>query len=159
MRRRVSITQNFLLGGRRSVRGKKPVLLAILAVASAAALGAGVAGGEAASKATVRVAVVTDIGGLNDKGFNHLSFVGLQRAIKKLKVQGRVYITNTANERTPNLQAAAQAGYGLVFAVGVLYQFGPLDQVAPAFSNTKFVGIDVDWAGLSNKSANVRGVQ
>jgi basic membrane protein A len=135
------------------------VLLAILAVASAAALGAGVAGGEAASKATVRVAVVTDIGGLNDKGFNHLSFVGLQRAIKKLGVNGRVYITQTANDRTPNLRAAAQAGYGLVIAVGVLYEFGPLDAVAPAFPNTKFAGVDVDWPGLSSKPPNVLGIQ
>src|SRR5213078_2587 len=114
---------------------------------------------SAQRSATIKVAVVTDIGGLNDKGFNHLSYVGLQRAQKKLGIQGRVFITNTANDRKPNLQSAAQGGYGLVVAVGVLFEFGPLDDVAPAFPNTKFVGIDVDFNGLSKKPTNVRGIQ
>src|SRR4051812_3926835 len=114
---------------------------------------------SAQRSATVKVAVVTDIGGLNDKGFNHLSYVGLQRAQKQLKVGGKVYITNSANDRKPNLQVAAQSGYGLVVAVGVLFQFGPLDDVAPAFPNTKFLGIDVDYNGLTKKPPNVRGIQ
>ena len=132
--------------------------LAIAAAATLLALVLASVGG-ASNQATIKVADVTDIGGLNDKGFNHLSYVGLQRAQKKLGVQGRVFITNTANDRKPNLQSAAQGGYGLVVAVGVLFEFGPLDDVAPAFPNTKFVGIDVDFNGLSKKPTNVRGVQ
>src|SRR5438105_2425684 len=132
--------------------------LAITAAATLIALGLASVGG-ASNQATIKVADVTDIGGLNDKGFNHLSYVGLVRAEKQLGIQGRVYITNTAAERKPNLQAAAQQGYGLVIAVGVLYQFGPLDDVAPAFPNTKFAGVDVDWAGLSSKAKNIRGIQ
>jgi basic membrane protein A and related proteins len=108
----------------------------------------------------VRVAVVTDIGGLNDKGFNQLSNVGLQRAIKTLDgVSGRAFVTNSANDRTPNLRAAAQGGFGLVIPVGVLFAFGPLDAVAPSFPNTKFAGVDVSWADLKEKPANVRGIQ
>jgi basic membrane protein A len=125
------------------------------------ALAALVVGATASAQrsATVKVAVVTDIGGLNDKGFNHLSYVGLQRAQKKLGVSGRVFITSSANDRKPNLQTAAQSGYGLVIAVGVLFEFGPLDDVAPAFPRTKFAGIDVDFSGLSKKPTNVRGIQ
>jgi basic membrane protein A len=133
-------------------------IVCVMAVAIAAAAGIGQAA-PAKQKATVRVAIVTDIGGLNDKGFNHLSYVGLQRAQKQLKVGGRVYITNTANDRTPNLQSAAQAGYGLVIGVGALYTFGPLDAVAPAFPKTHFAGIDVNWPDLSKKPTNVRGIQ
>jgi basic membrane protein A len=119
---------------------------------------------SAQRSATVKVALVTDIGGLNDKGFNHLSYVGLQRAEKQLKsVNGRVFITNSANDRKPNLQVGAQTvgNNGLVIPVGVLFEFGPLDDVAPAFPNTKFAGIDVDWNGLSGKPkpSNVRGIQ
>src|SRR5437868_6293779 len=132
--------------------------LAIAAAATLLALVLASVGG-ASNQATITVADVTDIGGLNDKGFNHLSYVGLQRAQKKLGIQGRVFITSTANDRKPNLQSAAQGGYGLVVAVGVLFEFGPLDDVAPAFPNTKFVGIDVDFNGLSKKPTNVRGVQ
>jgi basic membrane protein A len=133
-------------------------ILGVLAAALSAVVGSGRAS-PAKTQATVKVAVVTDIGGLNDKGFNHLSFVGLQRAEKKLKVQGRVYITNSASDRTPNLQAAAQAGYDLVIAVGALYTFGPLDAVAPAFPKTHFAGVDVNWPDLSKKPTNVRGIQ
>jgi len=145
------------------VRRKKRLTLALVALAGVVAVAIAAIGGagsaSAKSQATIRVAVSTDVGGLNDKGFNHLSYVGLQQAIKQLKVEGRVYITNTAAERKPNLQAAAQAGYGLVIAVGVLYQFGPLDDVAPAFPNTKFAGVDIDWPGLSSHPMNVRGIQ
>jgi basic membrane protein A len=132
--------------------------LAVVLLAGLAAL-VGSSSSKASGKATVKVAIVTDIGGLNDKGFNHLAYVGLQKAQKKLKVQGRVYITNTASDRTPNLQSAAQAGYGLVVAVGALYTFGPLDAVAPAFTKTHFAGIDVNWPDLSKKPTNVRGIQ
>src|SRR6058998_600097 len=92
----------------------------VMAVAIAAVAGVGRAAPSKGS-ATVKVALVTDIGGLNDKGFNHLSFVGLQRAEKELKVKGKVFITSSAADRKPNLQAAAQQGYGLVIAVGVLF--------------------------------------
>jgi len=107
----------------------------------------------------VRVAVVTDIGGLNDKGFNQLSSVGLNRAKKVLGVEGRVYITSSANDRTPNLCTAAQAFYGLVIPVGVLFAFVLIDAVAPNFPNTKFAGIDVHWPDLKEKEQNVRGIQ
>jgi basic membrane protein A len=137
-----------------------PWATAVLVAAALTATAVGVS--SAASKkeqATVKVAVVTDTGGLNDKGFNHLSNVGLLRAKKELKVDGRVFITQTANDRTPNLRAAAQQGYGLVIAVGVLFAFGPLDAVAPSFPNTKFAGVDVNWPDLQSKPTNVRGIQ
>ena len=104
-----------------------------------------------------RVAVVTDIGGLNDKGFNHLSYVGLQRAQRQLNIQGRVFVTTSANDRIPNLRSAAQQGYGLVIGVGFL-MFDPLDKVAGSFPNTKFAGVDVPYALLSSKPRNVRGL-
>jgi basic membrane protein A and related proteins len=146
------------------LRGKRIALAAaVTVVALTVVAGGGFAMTAPAakdhSKAAVKVAVVTDIGGLNDRGFNHLSYVGLQTAQKKLKVRGRVFITQTGNDRIPNLRSAAQLGYGLVVPVGVLFAFGPLDAVAPAFSNTKFVGVDVQWSTLQSKPMNVRGIQ
>src|SRR5919201_4542057 len=147
----------------------KPLaLLAVLAVVFVTGCGgsskkSSPGGTTTSANNAMKFGLVTDIGGLNDKGFNHLSYVGLQRAQKQLTtaggVKGRVFITNSANDRKPNLQTAAQTGNGLVIAVGVLFEFGPLDDVAPAFPNTKFLGIDVDWAGLTKKPKNVRGVQ
>ncbi len=151
--------------------GKKLLfLLAAVIVASAAIAGSlSTSGGKAATKAT-KVALVTDTGSLNDKGFNALSAVGLKRAENKLGVEGRIYITQTAADRQPNLASAAQAGYPLVFGVGVLFAFGPLPTVAQAFPGTMFAGIDVaqgDMCGgatpppacVNGAIKNIRGIQ
>jgi len=151
--------------------GKKLLfVLAAAIVASAAILGSlSTSGGEAATK-TTKVALVTDIGSLNDKGFNALSAVGLKRAENQLGIEGRIYITQTAADRQPNLTAAAQAGYPLVIGVGVLFAFGPLPTVAGAFPTTTFAGIDVaqgDMCGgtsppsscVSGTVKNIRGIQ
>ena len=137
-----------------------PLALGALAVAAAAV---GIAGGDGQAAATkaqqdpVRVAIVTDIGGLNDRGFNSLSNQGLQRAIRQLDVEGRAFVTNSASDRVPNLSAAARQ-YGLVIGVGFL-MFDPLNTVAPAFQNAKFAGVDVPYALLDKKPTNVRGIQ
>jgi basic membrane protein A and related proteins len=114
--------------------------------------------GLAAQSATIKMAVVTDIGSLQDKSFNQAANTGRLIAQKKLKVQTRVYQTATANDRVPNLQRAARDGYQLVFGTGFLMG-DPLSKVAPAFANTKFVGIDVDWNFVEGKPKNVRGIQ
>jgi len=136
------------------------VATAVIA-AALATTGLVASSGTAAKTAAVRVALVTDIGGLNDKGFNTLAGAGLKKAQAKLgnNLESRIYITNTDADRTPNLQRAAQDGYQLVIANGVLFTFGPLDTVAPAFPDTKFVGTDVDFNAIAGKPKNVRGVQ
>jgi basic membrane protein A len=128
-------------------------------VVAAGALGGLVSNGKAARKAAIKVAVVTDIGSLNDKGFNALSVVGLQNAEQKLGVDGRIYITQTAADRQPNLASAAQAGYQLVFGVGILFAFGPLPAVAAAFPHTTFAGIDISQGDMGTTPIpNVRGI-
>lgn len=139
---------------------KSRKLTAAVAVASTALAATGLVastGSAAQEQDAIRVAVVTDIGGLNDKGFNSLANQGLKKAQAKLGIEGRVYITQTAADRTPNLEAAARAGYDLVIANGVLFAFGPLNTVAPVFPDTKFVGTDVRIADVEGKPANVRG--
>jgi basic membrane protein A len=132
-------------------------IIALVAVAVAAGVGFAT-NSHAARRAAIKVAVVTDIGGLNDKGFNALSAVGLQRAENKLGIDGRLFITQTAADRQPNLIAAAQQGYDLVIAVGVLFAFGPLPTVAKAFPKTMFAGIDVGQGDMGGAIPNVRGV-
>ena len=114
--------------------------------------------GFAAQSATIKVADVTDIGGLNDHGFNHLSYTGMQRAKKALKVQTRMFITNTASERLPNLTSAAQAGNNLVFGTGFL-MFDSIGKVAKAYPKVQFAGIDVPVAAVpEGKLPNLRGI-
>jgi basic membrane protein A len=132
----------------------------IAAIVIAGAIVGGLAtSGKAAHRAAIKVAVVTDIGGLNDKGFNSLSAVGLARAEKKLGVDGRVFITQTAADRQPNLATAAQQGYDMVIAVGVLFAFGPLPTVAKAFPKTQFAGVDISQGDMgTTPTPNVRGL-
>ena len=136
--------------------------LAILALTMLTSASFGTVGSptiRGAAKVTYKMALVTDVGGLNDHGFNQSANAGRLRVQKKLGFQTRVYDTRTGAERLPNLQAAAESGYQLIFGTG-FFMGDPLDKVAPKFPNVKFAGIDVDYAsGLPSKPANVRGIQ
>jgi basic membrane protein A len=144
-------------------RVRRGSLVAVIAAAAAAAVAmVATASSGAAQGQAVRVAVVTDIGGINDKGFNSLANLGLQRAKKQLGVDGRVFITQTAADRLPNLTAAAQQGYGLVIGVGFL-MFDPLGKVPPQFPDTKFAGVDVPYGFVVSQAKlkslpNLRGL-
>ena len=112
-----------------------------------------------AAKATLKMALVTDVGGLNDHGFNQSANLGRLRVQRQLGFQTRVYDTRTADQRLPNIEAAAQAGYQLVFGTG-FFMGDPLDKVAPKFPNVKFAGIDVNYnSDLPSKPKNVVGIQ
>ena len=68
----------------------------------------------------IKVGLVTDIGGLNDRSFNHLAYVGLQTAEKDLGIQGRVLTSKSAADYVPNLTTLAQQNYDLIIPVGFL---------------------------------------
>ena len=134
-------------------------LLALAAVALAIVAGSASAAhrGPAATSAPFKVGLVTDIGGLNDRSFNHLAYVGLQRAQKNLKVQGRVLESKSGADYVPNLSSLAQQGYNLVIAVGFLMA-DQLDQVAAQFPNTKFAIIDYDSTTMKDPNKNIQGI-
>src|SRR5215217_7972436 len=79
---------------------------------------AGETGGKSGSD--IKVGLVTDTGGVDDKGFNQFSIAGLNEAKDKLGVQTRVYVSKTADDYQPNLTAASDDGNDLVIAVGFL---------------------------------------
>jgi basic membrane protein A len=99
--------------------------------------------------AAYKVGLVTDIGGLNDRSFNHLAYVGLQKAQKKLKVQGRVLTSSSSADYIPNMSTLAQQGYNLVIAVGFLME-DQTKQMAAKFPNTRFVGVDMNVGDFTN---------
>ena len=118
---------------------------------------AGPAAQEATNQAPFRVAIVTDIGGLNDRSFNTLANRGRLRADRLTGVSTRVYITNRPADRLPNLIAAARAGHDLVIGVGFL-MFEHLGTAARTFPQTKFAGVDVPIEMVSGRPSNVRGL-
>jgi basic membrane protein A len=134
---------------------------AVLVVVGATAL-ALVGGGSAttdATKATApyKVALVTDIGGLDDRSFNFLANKGLTDAKKSFGVQGRVFISRSNADYVPNLSTAARRGYNLVIAVGFLMADSTA-AVAKRFPATKFAIIDNTGVGLKGNPKNVRGL-
>jgi basic membrane protein A len=142
---------------------KKRIILATIGIA---VLALGVVTASYAAKpsshkkaaATFKVGLVTDIGGLNDRGFNHLAYVGLLRAEKKLKIKGRVLTSNSQADYIPNLSSLAKAGYNLVIGVGFL-QEQAIQQMAAQFPNTKFAGVDMNaTADFKNITKNFMGI-
>jgi basic membrane protein A len=83
----------------------------------------------------IKVGLVTDINQLNDRGFNHLAYVGLLRAEKQLGVEGKVLQSPSAQDYIPNLSSLAQDGYDLVIGVG-FDQAAAIDKVAGKFPKT-----------------------
>lgn len=134
--------------------GASVALVAVLALAV-------VAGGSAApakKQATpLKIAVITDVGGLNDKGFNSSAYNGLKAAQRQYGVTGRVFISKSAADYVPNLSTAAKKGYDLVIAVGFLMGDSTA-AVAKKFPKTKFAIVDVSAPFMKGKPTNVRGI-
>src|SRR5207244_2226720 len=107
-------------------------------------------------KAAFSACLVTDIGGLNDKSFNHLAFVGLQTA-EKNGIKGRVIQSKSGSDYIPNLQACVRSGAGITIGVGFLMT-DAMDAVASSFPSNKFAIVDVDVTGLKHKPKNVEGL-
>ncbi len=127
---------------------------------------AGCGGGKKSSATTttsgtggtkIKVGLVTDIGGLNDRGFNHLSYVGLKRAEAELGLQQRVYQAKSTQEYVPNLSTFARQGYDLTIGVGFT-EATAIDTVATNFPNSKFAIVDVDQTEEPHKPANLLGL-
>ena len=117
--------------------------------------GGGTATEEPAEK--LKVGLVTDIGGLNDRSFNQLANEGLERAKSELGVETRVLISAKNSDYVPNLSTLAQQKYDLVIGVGFLMAEA-VETVAGKFPDTKFAVIDVSAAGMKSKPANVEGL-
>jgi basic membrane protein A and related proteins len=104
-----------------------------------------------------KVGLVTDIGGLNDHGFNHLSYEGLLQAESQLGVKGTVLQSSSGADYVPNLTKLAAAGNKLVIAVGFLMA-APLEQVAKQYPNTHFAIIDSPGATAPDTAPNIEGI-
>jgi basic membrane protein A and related proteins len=105
----------------------------------------------------IKVGLVTDIGGLNDRSFNFLANKGLEDAQQQLGIEGRTLISKSNADYIPNLSTLAQQKYDLVIAVGFLMADATAT-VAKKFPNVKFAIIDSSAPGLKGKPRNVQGL-
>ena len=113
--------------------------------------GAGTAADTAADTATdtgaggggegMKVGLVTDIGGLNDRGFNQLAFQGLKQAESDLGVEIRALESKSDADYIPNLEQLANDGFDLIISVGFLMTEAT-QQAAQAYPDTTFAIVD-----------------
>jgi basic membrane protein A and related proteins len=112
----------------------------LLLVFGAAACGGDGGGGDSSDK--MKIGLVTDTGGVDDRGFNEFSIKGLDKAESDLDIEKRVYVSNSADDYEPNLEAAVDDGNDLVVAVGFL--------LAPSTAKVAEENPDVSFAGVDH---------
>jgi basic membrane protein A len=115
------------------------------------------AGTTEPTNADVKIGLVTDVGQLNDRGFNQLAYKGLKRAEKELGVQIRVAQSRSSSDYVPNHTALARDGFDLVIGVGFA-QGDAVNSAAKSLPDSRFAIIDVDQSTLKDKPANVVGI-
>ena len=119
------------------------VSLAALAACSRPSTSA-TAEGEATApggKAPLKLAMVTDVGGLGDKSFNDSAYAGLQLAKTRLGADVQVLQSKSAADYQPNLTVLADEDEDEIFAVGFLMS-KDLDQVARTYPRRHFAIVD-----------------
>lgn len=121
--------------------------LASVAALSLAACGSRTAKKDAASTedAAVKVAMVTDVGGVDDRSFNQSAWEGLQAFGKEQgleKDKGFTYFQSASeSDYVTNLDSAVAGGYNLVFGIGFALQ-SAIDEVADTNPDTHYVIVD-----------------
>jgi basic membrane protein A len=101
----------------------------------------------------IRVGLVTDIGGLNDRGFNSLANQGLERARDELGVEIRVLESQSDADYIPNLSSLAEEGYDLIISVGFLMGEAT-HTAAEEFPDTSFAIVDFAYGGEGCEDTN-----
>ncbi len=68
----------------------------------------------------LKVALVTDVGGVNDGSFNQSAWEGLQKAGKEFSVEVNYLESSTDADYTPNIESLMDEKYDLIICVGYM---------------------------------------
>jgi basic membrane protein A len=141
---------------------RKPLLAVAALCAAALSIVAGFA--NAAPKATVTVALVSDIGKFNDRSFNQNQLGGLNKAKAQLGINAVPLQSNSVSDYIPNLTSAVRQHADLVIAAGFLLADSTAT-IAKKFPDTHFAITDypVEAPPFADKSGkplfkNVEGL-
>jgi len=105
----------------------------------------------------IKVGMVTDIGGLNDRSFNEAAYKGLQQAESELGVEIRALTSKAPTDYVPNLTSLARQKYDLVIAVGFLMA-EDTEKIAGQFPDTNFAIIDSSQQAMKSQPPNLEGL-
>ena len=120
---------------------KRHLLLVILVVAITSPACTSVLGKRDESGGKIRVGIVFDIGGKDDKSFNAAAWEGVKRAKNELGIFLRDVEPGDPTSIEPSMRAFAERGYDLIVGVGFA-QAPIMDDVAHDYPDLKFAIID-----------------
>jgi len=105
------------------VRASRWVIAAgLAALVAAIAVGTALGGGKApaAQKAGYKAALISDVVGFNDSGFNKLQLQGLKKAVKKIHGTAIPLVSHSQSDYQPNYTTAVHDGAKLIVGAGYL---------------------------------------
>ncbi|MCG6931345.1 MAG: BMP family ABC transporter substrate-binding protein [Desulfofustis sp.] len=88
--------------------------------------------------ADIRIAMVTDVGGVNDQSFNQSAWEGLKRAEKDFGIKVAYKESKQDADYAPNMETLTDAGYDLIWGIGFL--------MGDAIKNTAEINPDQKYA-------------
>lgn len=95
-------------------------VLLVLTVAGALAFAEGARETDGAGGDTLKIAMVTDTGGVNDQSFNQSAWEGLQKAGEDFGVEVSYRESSQASDYGPNLETLNEVGNDLIWGIGFL---------------------------------------
>jgi len=115
--------------------------LALIAVGCGGGAGGGGEQGGGGGGNEVRPALVLDIGGLGDQGFNDSAYAGMKRAQEEMGVEGEYLESTSPTDYPDNITQLAENGFNPVICVGFLMT-EDLTEVSQQFPDTQFAIVD-----------------
>ncbi len=133
----------------------------VVAVIAAVAVGTALGGSKAhtAQKAGFRAALVSDVAGFNDNGFNKNQLKGLKEAAKKIGGTAFPIVSHSSSDYQPNYNTAVHDNAQIIVAAGFLLA-DTMGQYAQQYPNTKFAITDdsVTDTALAAHKSNEEGI-
>jgi basic membrane protein A len=141
-----------------------PAALVGALVLVAAGCGGGSGGGGSSSSSTTtqkssfKAALISDVAGFNDNGFNKNQLKGLNAEASKLGITAIPKVSHSSSDYQPNYNAAVRAGANLVIAAGFLLgspHGGTMEKYAKQYPKIDFAITDDPVAavgGLKNEA-------
>lgn len=119
----------------------KKILAMALALVLVLSMGAAFAE-EVDTSRTIRVGVITDVGGVNDKSFNQTTWEGMQALMEEYpNIEASYLESSTEADYSTNIQTYVDEEYDLIICVGYMLA-DALRDAAEAYPDQKFAIID-----------------
>ena len=129
---------------------KISLVLVIVLLATAVITGCATTSGTSGAK--LKVGLVTDTGGVNDKSFNQSAWAGVQKAMKDFNIDGNYIESKQTTDYEKNIDQFATENYNVIITVGFLMGDATASK-AKQYPNIKFAIIDNSYFPTKGSAA------